>query len=82
MRHRRGVSVRRVGLSGLLARSADKLQAMAKGRDDSAIPLIADVTDAGSRCTHAITDTFTAQTGRLDVLFNNAGDLCGWWHHR
>ncbi len=55
---------------GLLARSADKLEAMARG-NAAAIPLIADVTDPDA-VARAFT-AFTQQTGRLDVLFNNAG---------
>lgn len=55
---------------GLLARSADRLHAMAKGRAN-AIPLVADVTDADA--VHAAFDTFQDKAGRLDVLFNNAG---------
>lgn len=55
---------------GLLARSADKLHAMAEGWDN-AIPLVADVTDPDAVSRAFL--TFTAQAGRLDVLFNNAG---------
>ncbi len=55
---------------GLLARSADKLLAMAQ-HNASAIPLVADVTDPDA-VANAYT-AFTRQTGRLDVLFNNAG---------
>ncbi len=55
---------------GLLARSADTLEAMAQG-SDKAIPLVADVTDAEA-VTQAFTN-FVKQTGRLDALFNNAG---------
>ncbi|KIC37713.1 short-chain dehydrogenase [Ruegeria sp. ANG-R] len=55
---------------GLLARSADKLEALAQGRD-TAMPLVADVTDPDA-VLQAFTE-FTTQTGRLDVLFNNAG---------
>ena len=55
---------------GLLARSADKLHAMAQ-HNASAIPLVADVTDPDA-VANAFT-AFTRQTGRLDVLFNNAG---------
>ncbi len=55
---------------GLLARSADKLQALAAPHPN-AVPLVADVTepDAVTRAFAA----FTARAGRLDVLFNNAG---------
>ncbi|MFY2823635.1 SDR family oxidoreductase [Ruegeria sp. MALMAid1280] len=55
---------------GLLARSADKLHQMAAGRD-TAIPLVADVTDPDA--VQAAFNTFQDKTGRLDVLFNNAG---------
>ena len=55
---------------GLLARSAEKLTEIAKGKT-SAIPLVADVTDH-SAVSQAFTE-FTKQAGRLDVLFNNAG---------
>lgn len=55
---------------GILARSADKLQEIAATRAN-AIPLVADVTvpEAVARGF----SEFIAQTGRLDVLFNNAG---------
>ncbi len=55
---------------GLLARSGDTLNAMAK-RADRAIPLVADVTDpiAVSRAFRS----FLNKADRLDVLFNNAG---------
>lgn len=55
---------------GLLARSADVLEAMAS-EHANAIPLVADVTDA--EAVERATATFTEKTGRLDVLFNNAG---------
>ncbi len=55
---------------GLLARREDKLRDLTDGHDN-AIPLVADVTDAAAM--EAAFQTFTAQTGRLDVLFNNAG---------
>lgn len=55
---------------GLLARSGDTLEAMAQG-NDVAIPLVADVTD--SDAVAQAFDAFTSRTGRLDVLFNNAG---------
>jgi len=55
---------------GLLARRADALQAMAAGHDN-AVVLPCDVTDAAG--VKAAFATFTAQAGRLDVLFNNAG---------
>lgn len=53
---------------GLLARSADKL---AEITHENAIPLVADVTDETAMA-QAFSD-FTAQSGRLDALFNNAG---------
>ncbi|WP_170391886.1 SDR family oxidoreductase [Ruegeria arenilitoris] len=55
---------------GLLARSADKLSQMAATRE-TAIPLVADVTDP--QAVSAACDAFQVQAGRLDVLFNNAG---------
>lgn len=55
---------------GLLARRADALQAVADGHDN-AVVLPCDVTDAAA--VKAAFATFTAQAGRLDVLFNNAG---------
>ncbi len=55
---------------GLLARSADKLAAIAEGQAH-AIPLVADVTDPKA-VDHAF-QAFEDQAGRLDVLFNNAG---------
>jgi NADP-dependent 3-hydroxy acid dehydrogenase YdfG len=55
---------------GVLARSADKLQALAS-RYDTAVPLVADVTDAAAM--KAAFGQFMAQTERLDALFNNAG---------
>ena len=55
---------------GLLARSADVLRVMASDHAN-AIPLVADVTDAGA--VEAAFGDFTNRTGRLDVLFNNAG---------
>ncbi|MFK7870510.1 MAG: SDR family oxidoreductase [Roseobacter sp.] len=51
---------------GLIARRADLLEALAD-RYDTAVPLPADVTDAG-----AMKAAFKA-FGHLDVLFNNAG---------
>lgn len=53
---------------GLLARSADKL---AEITHENAVALVADVTDETAMA-QAFAD-FTAQTGRLDALFNNAG---------
>ncbi|WP_170385867.1 SDR family oxidoreductase [Ruegeria atlantica] len=55
---------------GLLARSADVLHEIASDAA-TAIPLVADVTDAEAVKT-AFND-FRDQVGRLDVLFNNAG---------
>lgn len=55
---------------GMLARREDKLRALTDGRD-TAIPLVADVTDAEAM--EAAFKSFTAQAGHLDVLFNNAG---------
>ncbi|MEM1233141.1 MAG: SDR family oxidoreductase [Pseudomonadota bacterium] len=54
---------------GLLARSAGKLEALAQGRAATILP--ADVTD--ETAVETAFATFTAQVGRLDVLFNNAG---------
>lgn len=51
---------------GLIARRADKLEALAD-RFETAVPLPADVTDAAGMA--AAFDAF----GHLDVLFNNAG---------
>ena len=55
---------------GLVARRADRLQAMAEGRDN-AIALPGDVTDP--QAMEQVFADFVAQTGRLDALFNNAG---------
>ncbi|SDX12963.1 NADP-dependent 3-hydroxy acid dehydrogenase YdfG [Ruegeria halocynthiae] len=55
---------------GLLARSAEKLEEMARG-NGSAIPLIADVTNA--EAVAQAFNYFVNQSGRLDALFNNAG---------
>ena len=55
---------------GLLARSAEKLEEMAKGQD-RAVTLPADVTDAAS--VDAAFAAFVERTGRLDAIFNNAG---------
>ncbi len=55
---------------GLLARRRDALDRVAAGRE-RAVVLEADVTDAGA--VDAAFDAFVAATGRLDVLFNNAG---------
>lgn len=55
---------------GVLARSEEKLQAIA---DDyvNAVPLVADVTDAAAM--ESAFARFVARAERLDVLFNNAG---------
>jgi NAD(P)-dependent dehydrogenase (short-subunit alcohol dehydrogenase family) len=55
---------------GLVARRADRLEEMAASHA-KAIALPADVTDAEAM--RAAFERFIAQTGRLDVLFNNAG---------
>ena len=55
---------------GLLARRADVLEQMADGQD-RAIVIPADVTQADQ--VDAAFEPFLDQTGRLDVLFNNAG---------
>ncbi|WP_336096763.1 SDR family oxidoreductase [Roseovarius sp. CH_XMU1461] len=55
---------------GLIARRADRLEEMAASHA-KAIALPADVTDAEAM--RAAFDRFIDQTGRLDVLFNNAG---------
>lgn len=56
---------------GLIARRADRLEALADSYGETAIPLPLDVTDA-----EAVETAFrhvAKTTGRLDVLFNNAG---------
>lgn len=55
---------------GLLARRGDLLEDMAAGQP-RAVPLVADVTEP--EAVEMAFDRFCAQTGRLDVLFNNAG---------
>lgn len=55
---------------GLLARCGDVLEQMADGQD-RAIVIPADVTQANQ--VDAAFEQFLDQTGRLDVLFNNAG---------
>ncbi|MEL6688724.1 MAG: SDR family oxidoreductase [Pseudomonadota bacterium] len=54
---------------GLLARSADKLEALAEGRPATILP--ADVSDEAA--VDAAFAAFAEEAGRLDVLFNNAG---------
>lgn len=54
---------------GLLARRADRLHEIAQGQ--AAVVLPCDVTDADQ--VQAAFDAFVTRTGRLDVLFNNAG---------
>ena len=55
---------------GCVARREGPLQDMAKDHK-TAIPLVADVTDADA--IEAAVTEFAATAGRLDVLFNNAG---------
>jgi len=55
---------------GALARRADPLQDLAAAHAN-AIPLVADVTDVDA--VEAAFSSFLDKTGRLDVLFNNAG---------
>jgi NAD(P)-dependent dehydrogenase (short-subunit alcohol dehydrogenase family) len=55
---------------GLLARRAEALAEVADGYDN-AVVLPCDVTDAAA--VQETFEAFAAQTGRLDVLFNNAG---------
>ncbi|MEL6648498.1 MAG: SDR family oxidoreductase [Pseudomonadota bacterium] len=55
---------------GLVARRAEILAKMA-AQHENAIALPGDVTDAAGM--EALFERFAAQTGRLDVLFNNAG---------
>ena len=55
---------------GLIARRGERLVELSK-RNKNAIPLPVDVTDANGMRTAF--DRFIAATGRLDVLFNNAG---------
>lgn len=55
---------------GLLARRAEALAEVADGYDN-AVVLPCDVTDAAA--VQETFEAFVAQTGRLDVLFNNAG---------
>ncbi|MGR3714944.1 MAG: SDR family oxidoreductase [Shimia sp.] len=55
---------------GLLARNAERLTAVANGRDN-AVVLEADVTDEAAMA--SAFDGFVGEAGRLDALFNNAG---------
>ncbi|MEE9429286.1 MAG: SDR family oxidoreductase [Paracoccaceae bacterium] len=55
---------------GLLARRQEKLETLAKGRDNAHI-LVADVTDNDALT--VVFSKFVGSVGRLDVLFNNAG---------
>ncbi|SIO11456.1 SDR family oxidoreductase [Vannielia litorea] len=55
---------------GLVARNAERLEEVAAGFDN-AVPLPADVTRAEE--IEAAFASLVARTGRLDVLFNNAG---------
>lgn len=55
---------------GLLARSKDRLEALAAGRGNAHV-LPADVTDADAVA--GAFASFADRAGRLDVLFNNAG---------
>ena len=56
---------------GLVARSAERLEALAEDYGAAAIPLPLDVTDA--QAVQAAFHDFAATQGRLDCLFNNAG---------
>ncbi len=55
---------------GLLARRAERLETLTDGIEN-AVPLVADVTNAEAMQEAFV--SFTRPTGRLDVLFNNAG---------
>jgi NAD(P)-dependent dehydrogenase (short-subunit alcohol dehydrogenase family) len=57
---------------GLLARRAEALESVAEGHSNAVI-LPCDVTDPTA--VDAAFDSFAAQAGRLDVLFNNAGSF-------
>lgn len=56
---------------GLMARRAGPLEDIAAKHPATAVPLVADVTDAAS--VDLAFETFVAHAGRLDALFNNAG---------
>jgi len=56
---------------GLIARRADRLEALARTHGDRAVPLPLDVTDADA--VQVAFHDFAERTGRLDCLFNNAG---------
>lgn len=56
---------------GLVARRADRLEALADRYGDTAIPLPLDVTDADA--VETAFRHFATTSGRLDCLFNNAG---------
>lgn len=56
---------------GLVARRADRLEALAAAHGERAIPMPLDVTDAAA--VDEAFARFAEQTGRLDVLFDNAG---------
>lgn len=58
-------------LAVITARRLDRLQAIARGREDRVLPLAVDVTDAAAR-DKAVADTL-ARFGRIDVLANVAG---------
>lgn len=57
-------------LVGVLARSADKLQNLAD-EYHNAVPLVADVADPDT--VSRAFESFLSKSGRLDILFNNAG---------
>jgi len=70
----RAVAERMLGAGwtvGLVARRADRLDATARALGPRAVPLPLDVTDADA--VQSAFHDFVEMTGRLDVLFNNAG---------